>query len=266
MIIDFHTHIFPDSLAPKAIASLQATAGMPVTFDGTANGLIGLMNAEGIDKSVVLNTVTNERQVGKVNAFALETGENHKELIAFCSVHPLNENLKETLKALKDSGIKGIKHHPDYVGIEIDDERTYPLLSAASELQMPVVIHAGFDPVSPKKMHASPDAICRVLERFPDLILVAAHLGGVQIWNEVIDKLCGKNLYLDTAFCCERIGITKEQGKRIFDRHPHEKILFGSDAPWAKPSEVMEFLKKLELTDESLELILHKNAENLLKI
>ena len=126
------------------------------------------------------------------------------------------------------------------------------------------IIHAGYDPVSPEKIHASCDSILRVLEKFPKLILIAAHLGGVNRWDEVAEKLCGKNLYLDTAFCCERIGITVEQGKKIFQKHPHDKILFGSDAPWAKPSEILEFLGKLGLNEDSLELILHKNAERLL--
>lgn len=263
MIIDFHTHIFPDALAPRAIASLQQTAGLPVVFDGTANGLISLLKSQGISKAIVLNTVTNERQVEKVNAFALATQEK-KELIPFCSLHPLNENIRERLCELKSKGVLGIKHHPDYVGIDFDDERMHPLLAAACELKMPMVIHAGYDPVSPNHTHATPDMICTVLDRYPDLILVAAHLGGVGRWDEVCEKLCGRNLYLDTAFCCERVGITSEQAKRIFDRHPHEKILFGSDAPWASPSEILEFISKLGLSSESLELILHKNAEGLL--
>jgi len=266
MIIDFHTHIFPDALAPKAIASLQFTAQLPVVFDGTANGLNVLLKEEGIDKAVVLNTVTNEHQVPKVNAFAVETNKNHNYLIPFCSVHPLCDNLLRTLSELKSAGIKGIKHHPDYLGIDFDDEIMNPLLTAASELQMPLVIHTGFDPVSPDHVHASPEMICSVLEKYPDLILVAAHLGGVLGWDKVITELCGKNLYFDTAFCCERVGITVEQGKRIFELHPHDKILFGSDAPWAKPSEILDFLSKLDLSDETLELVLHKNAERLLNL
>ncbi len=266
MIIDFHTHIFPDTLAPKAIASLQATAKMPVMFDGTAEGLLGLMKQENVDKSVILNTVTNVKQAQKVNAFASETDKKYKELTPFCSLHPLCEEPFDTLKALKQSGIKGIKLHPDYVGIEFDDERTEPLLKAIEKLEMPVVIHAGYDPVSPEKIHASCDSILKVLEKFPKIILVAAHLGGVNCWDEVAEKLCGKNLYFDTAFCCERIGITVEQGRKIFQKHPHDKILFGSDAPWAKPSEILEFLNKLGLSHDSLELILHKNAERLLSL
>jgi predicted TIM-barrel fold metal-dependent hydrolase len=253
-------------LAPKAISSLQATAGLPVAFDGTADGLITLMKQDGVDRSVVLNTVTNAKQEGKVNAFALDVNARKDSLIPFCSLHPDNENPKEKLLDLKAKGIKGVKLHPDYLGIEFDDERFEPILSAISEVGLPVVIHAGFDPVSPNKMHASPDAILNVLERFPNLILVAAHLGGVSRWDEVIEKLCGKNLYFDTAFCCERIGITVEQGKRIFEKHPHERILFGSDAPWARPSEILEFIFKLGLSEETLEKVLHKNAERLLGI
>ncbi len=266
MIIDFHTHIFPDALAPKAIASLQQTAKLPVMFDGTAKDLLDLMEKEGIHKSVILNTVTNVKQVGKVNAFALETDKNFDELIPFCSLHPLCENINETLSELKQSGFKGIKVHPDYVGIEFDDERFEPLLKAIEQNELPIIIHAGFDPVSPEKIHASCNSILRVLEKFPNLILIVAHLGGVNCWDEVYEKLCGKNLYLDTAFCCERIGITVEQGKKIFEKHPHEKILFGSDAPWASPSEIIEFIKKLELSQDSMELIFYKNAKNLLKI
>ncbi len=266
MLIDFHTHIFPDALAPKAIASLQLTAGMPVMFDGTAAGLTGLMEADGVGKSVVLNTVTNAKQVSKVNAFALETDKRFAQLIPFCSLHPLTENPLEKLLDFKSKGIKGVKLHPDYMGMTIDDEGMKPLLKAISLSGLPVVIHAGYDPVSPNKMHASPDAICKILEEFPDLILVAAHLGGVNVWDEVAEKLCGKNLYLDTAFCCERIGITVEQGKRIFERHPADKILFGSDAPWASPKEILEFLNKLELPQSDMELILWKNAEKLLNL
>ncbi len=266
MIIDSHTHIFPDALAPKAIASLVETAKMPVCFDGTAKGLTELLKEEGIDMAAVLNTVTNERQVNKVNAFALETKNNYPRLIPFCSLHPFTEEPEKRLAEFKAAGIKGIKLHPDYVGICLDSDEMKPLLRAIEESGLPAVIHAGYDPVSPNKMHASPDAILKVLEDFPDLTLIAAHLGGVSHWDEVIKKLCGKNLYFDTAFCCERIGITLEQGKRIFELHPIEKILFGSDAPWARPSEILEFIYKLELPENSLRALLSGNARRLFGI
>ena len=65
MIIDFHTHVFPDALAPKAGASLSATAGFPMFSDLTVAGQLAVMAEDGIDHAVVLNTVTNTRQVDR---------------------------------------------------------------------------------------------------------------------------------------------------------------------------------------------------------
>lgn len=265
MTVDAHTHIFPDALAAKAIPSLEATAKLKTVFDGTADGLIALMDSENIDMSFVLNTVTNERQVGNVNAFALETIKKHGDrLIPFCSLHPLTPDPKKELMRLSDAGIRGIKLHPDYVGYDIDSEEYAPLLGAICELGKPVVIHAGFDPVSPSHAHASPDAILRVLARFGGIKLIAAHFGGMMMWDEVAEKLCGKPVMFDTAFCCARTGMTRAIAEKLLDRHPHDMILFGSDAPWARPSEVLGFLAELGLSESSCELILHGNAEALI--
>ena len=46
MVIDFHTHAFPDKLAPRAIASLVEGCGgiYPPCSDGTVSGLIKNMD------------------------------------------------------------------------------------------------------------------------------------------------------------------------------------------------------------------------------
>lgn len=72
MIIDFHTHIWPDALAPRAISSLSETAGgifTPVT-DGTAQGLLAYMSSVGIDISVVQPVITKEKQAFSTNEWA----------------------------------------------------------------------------------------------------------------------------------------------------------------------------------------------------
>lgn len=72
MIIDFHTHIWPDALAPRAISSLSDTAGgifTPVT-DGTAQGLLTYMSSVGIDVSVVQPVITKEKQAFSTNEWA----------------------------------------------------------------------------------------------------------------------------------------------------------------------------------------------------
>ena len=44
MIIDFHTHIFPDKIAAKTIESLGTLAGVQAATDGTLNGLLNSMD------------------------------------------------------------------------------------------------------------------------------------------------------------------------------------------------------------------------------
>lgn len=266
MIIDFHTHIFPDKLAERAITKLSAIGGIPAYSDGKADSLLESMRQNGIQKSVVLNVATNAEQVDNVNRFALYIQENYENLIPFGSLHPVCENPKAIIKTLKDNGIKGLKLHPDYVGTPVDDERFAPVFAAADELDMTVVIHTGWDFVSPNFVHASADAILKVINRFPQLKLVCAHFGNNRFWDEVIRKLCGKRLYFDTSLACERFGMTKETAETIIKNHDDEKILFGSDMPWCKTGEVKEFIDSLDLTGAQREKIYYKNAVKLLKL
>ena len=181
-VIDFHTHAFPDALAPRAIAQLTINAAasgyMPMT-DGTTAGLIRSMDKAGISRSVVCNIATNPRQMDKVNEFALSL-KNHPRLIPLGSVHPnaSYENVEAALIALKEGGIPGIKIHPDYMNTEIDSSAFAPIFELCARMELLVVTHAGFDPVQPEHMHCTPDMVLRVMERHPTLKLVVAHTGG----------------------------------------------------------------------------------------
>ena len=74
MLIDFHTHAFPDRIAKNAIEKLAFCAGglYPQT-DGTLSSLKEQMNVDGVDISVVQSIATNPGQQTKVNNFA-DTG------------------------------------------------------------------------------------------------------------------------------------------------------------------------------------------------
>lgn len=266
MIIDCHTHVFPDALAPKAGASLSATAKLPLFSDLTVDGQLAVMREDGVDAAIVLNTVTNTHQVEKVNLFATDVAKRFPALLPFGSVHPLGNDPAGTVRRLHASGLRGLKLHPDYLGIPFDDAAYLSVLQTAAELQMPVVIHAGLDPVSPSLVHASPARICKVLDAVPNLTLGCAHFGGMCCWDDVEKLLCGRNVYFDTAMCSPRVGMQAEQALRIIRTHGSERILFGSDLPWARPSEILAFLRQLPLAQEEWDNILYRNAQKLFGI
>ena len=264
MIIDFHTHCFPDALAEKALGKLSAIGNLPTHSDGTAAGTLAKMDACGIDRAVVLNIATNDRQTANVNRFAIETNQNPR-LYSLGSVNPTSSeaSLDAELTRLAEAGVAGIKIHPDYMGVAIDDARFAPIFARCSELGLFVVTHAGWDFISPDKIHASPERIDRVLRAFPRLKLVAAHFGGNRQWNEVERLLIGRPVWLDTSLT-SLFGLDPAQFTRMLRRHDSSRILFGSDLPWCDPSEALRYLDSLRLPSELLEKILCQNALDLL--
>ncbi|MBE6632526.1 MAG: hypothetical protein E7623_07495 [Ruminococcaceae bacterium] len=265
MIIDFHTHCFPDSLAPKAMASLMKSSDGKNHSDGTAGGLIEKMDIWGIDRSVVCNIATNAKQMTKVNSFAIEINGKQGKISSLGSLNPDAEDgeIEEEFKRLSKAGIRGIKIHPDFQNRFIEDECYERIFEGSVKYKMFVVTHAGLDRVSPDLIHATPDGILKVIDKHPDLTLIAAHMGGKEIWDEVEEKLVGKPLYFDTAVTalCE---IGKERAERIINTHGAERILFGSDNPWADGRSEYEFIKSLSISEEEKEMILYRNALRLL--
>lgn len=268
MIIDFHTHCFPDALAPRAMAQLSESAkicNMSPKADGTADGLLSSMKKHGIDRSVVCNIATNPHQMHKVNDFALFLAHNYPSLTPLGSLHPDGEELEGELIRLKEGGIKGIKIHPDYVHTHIDDGAFDKIYSLCEEHGFFVISHTGFDPISPDHLHATPEMILNVLKKHPKLTLIAAHMGGLGSEEGVLESLVGKNLYFDTSLFSYRQGKEKLID-RILNEHDPDKLLFGTDTPWTAPSEEIEALSSADISDGLRDKIFYRNAEKLLGI
>ena len=188
MIIDFHIHTFPDALAERAVKKLSETAKIPSYTDGTVTDTLRKMKQWKVDKGVFLNIATKPSQQRTINDRCLSM--NDPLIIPFGSVHIDSEDRLEELERVKKLGMKGIKLHPDYQGFFFDDPRAYPVYERCADLGLIVVIHAGSDPVSPGGIHADPQAIVRVLDRFPRLILVAAHFGGTMCFGILSANRC----------------------------------------------------------------------------
>lgn len=266
MIIDFHTHNFPDSLAPKAMAALLSTdlskTGIVAHTDGTAGEAKELLRAAGIDRAVVCNIATNTRQESKVNDYAISL----KGSDFFCplgSIHPYSEYKDLELCRLAEAGIKGIKLHPDYAGVLLSDSGYDEIFSLLSAFGFFVVVHAGYDPISPEKVHATPEMFRRIAEKYPSLRLVAAHMGGFNRAEEVYSTLVGTNVYIDTSLSSLRRG-ERETLYKILGEHREDRILFGTDTPWANPKAELDFVLNAPIDEQRRTKILSENAKELL--
>lgn len=265
MIVDFHTHTFPDKIAEKTIAYLSQKGGVPAFREGTLSSLKESMKRAGVDWSVVLPVATSPKQVESINRLGAEL--NGKDGVLYAgAIHPDCENIEEILDGIRDAGLFGIKLHPDYQDVRFDDPRCVRIMRAAAERGLITVTHAGVDVGYPDDVHCTPDMVLHVLEELRGVIenkLVLAHLGGCDLPDEVLDKLVGKPVYLDTAVVLDRYP---EKAKKIILRHGPEKVLFATDSPWADQKTYVELLRTFGLGEEALRLIFSENARKLLKL
>ena len=265
MIIDFHVHVFPDSLAPKALHSLNADGSKPMYTDATVQDTLTHMKQWGVDRFVMLRVATKPTQPKHVNEWILQQQAQHPDCITgFGALHPDMPDVLEELSRLKSLGFKGIKLHPDFQNFMIDEERLFPIYDACSQLNLMVLFHCGFDAVSPNLIHAPPHRTARVAELFPHLTMVCAHFGGYEQWQEVLDVLAGKPVYLDTAYCAHTMS--PKMAETLISKHGADHILFASDCPWDNPADTIRMIDQLSLSDDAKEAILGENARRLLQI
>jgi hypothetical protein len=115
-----------------------------------------------------------------------------------------------------------------------------------------------------EEVMGTPERIARLLDVFPRMTLVVAHFGGFRMLEEARKHLMGKNVYVDTSY---PPGLCFESKDRVLDmiqRHDPDRILFGTDTPYASQKNEAEYILQLPISMELKEKILWKNGCRLL--
>ncbi|UCH34090.1 MAG: amidohydrolase [Armatimonadota bacterium] len=259
-VIDFHTHAFPDRVAAKAMAALEENYQVPSHSDATLAGLRRSMAAAGIEHCVVVPVATSPAQVRSITDWA--AGNGGSDLTIFGSLHPDLEDAVTEIARMRDLGVRGVKFHSEFQGFNPDEARMFPMYEALRDAGMIVYFHAGNEILPLPAIRATPGRIARVLDEFPGLTVIAAHMGAYLEWDEVHEFLVGRDIYFDTSFCLHKLGTQRFMD--ILRAHGTQHILFGTDSPWSDQGEALTSIRALPLTDDERRLIFHENARCLL--
>ena len=264
MIIDFHTHCFPEKIAEKSMNILVNRSGiLHPSHKGTPDSLVETQRRAGVDYSLVLNIATNPHQQRSVNNFAISLLD-FEGIIPFGSVHPDSDDIFDELERLKEAGIKGIKLHPDYQNFFCDEDRMIPVYEKIAQLGFITVFHCGLDMGLPYPIHCTAEKLSSILPVFKGAPVVAAHFGGLSDYDNTIRYLCGKDVNLDTAYCYGTLP--PEAAREIIKIHGAGRILMASDAPWNDPADSIAMVKHFGLPEEDERKILGGNAARLLNL
>ena len=261
-IIDFHVHIFPDKIAQKAAHAVGRFYDIPMAMDGSLSTAIREMDRAGIKRFVAHSVATTPAQVRSINKFIMESYAKYPDrIIPFAAMHPDAENIPQLVDDIVDAGFKGIKIHPDIQGFKIDDEHVLEMISAIAG-RLPLLIHTGdyrYDNSGPKRMN-------HVMELFPDLIAICAHLGGYSEWENAAASPLPNNPHVFVDSSSSLFAVNPERAAEIIRLYGVDKVMFGSDFPVFCTDTYFPLIDALPFTDEEKEMLYHGTAEKLLGV
>lgn len=258
--IDFHCHVYPDAIAPKAANSIREFYHLGEdAMDGKVATLLEHGTAAGTQEFVILPVAIRPDRTRHINDFIIQQVAQQPRFYGYGTVHAAMDDLPEEVEYIMAKGLRGIKLHPDTQVFSIDDPRLFPMYEMLQG-KLPVIFHMGdtrFD-------YSHPARLRHVLELFPRLQTIAAHFGGYTMYDIAAQELKGKDCFFDVS---SSLMFMEEGVAEKYIRHyGAERFVYGSDFPmWDPVTEMARFLK-LKLTDGEFEQIAHITAENLLNV
>lgn len=298
LVIDAHVHTHQ-----SREVGLQAKQGSDRTdYAGTLDELLPVMKRAGISKAVMVNVLPvpnmrdaaiarlpkelpeaerqealkeiDDRMLDRLerrNSWTCSLTKENPNLVPLINLDPLMDEgtmTAEILDKINNQGAKGIKLHPSIQHFFPNDRRLWPAYQTAQQLGLPIICHSGtFDtPIQ----YAEPNNFIEVLDSFPGLTLVMAHLG-MGFFDEAISLA---RTYPDLRFdCCAVISNTEAEGglsdadlTALIKKIGVERVMFGSDFPWYDPAIAMERLLRLDFSEQEKRLLLGENAIRIYKL
>lgn len=281
MVIDFHTHNFPEKLAARAVAvmceklvpGIKACGYGPLRPVGDATIATQLRDMDrcGVDICVNCPVCTYPENFEAIfrRALAMREGREGKAVaernFQLGSIHPRDPAFKEHIEMLRANGFPGIKLHPNYMDVNLADPTLVPFFRALCDAGLFVISHTGFDPgyVDAPSV-AGPMEIATLLTAVPGLKFVAAHLGG-ECGSDAhaTDVLLPfETCWIDTATMYFRDDAP--EARRVVREWPVDRMVFGTDYFWRDQGHLINWVKNLRPDRDDQEKIFHLNAERLL--
>jgi predicted TIM-barrel fold metal-dependent hydrolase len=268
MVIDFHSHIYPEKIAARAVLSTENFYTIPARGRGTPEDLAAAGKKGGIDRFVVFSAAAVPAQVVSINSYIASVcaeqyqaagpdGGNPPAFTGFGTLHPDMANPGREIERIKSLGLRGVKFHPDMQKFHIDDERMMKIY-ALLEGNLPVIFHTG----DYRYPYSHPARLAPVLDAFPRLTVIAAHFGGWSLFDLALEYFRERRCYFDLSSSIPYLG--QRRAEELIRLYGAERMLFGSDYPIWDPGECLKEFLELKLSSVEQERILSGTALEIL--
>ncbi|MFC1493887.1 amidohydrolase family protein [Thermodesulfobacteriota bacterium] len=279
MIIDFHTHIFPSLFRDKRGLFFNDEPDFELLYREESSKMAGIddlinaMDKDKVDMSVVFGFPWKSADNFRCNNdYIIEAVQKHPDrLIGFSCFDPLSPDGAEEAERCFREGLRGVGELAIYDSPMTDDiiSKMSDVMALCLEKDAPLLIHTN-EPVGhqyPGKQDMTLKQIESLIKTYPDNKIILAHWGGGIFFYMLLKKEVKEafeNVWFDTAASpyLYNSGIYKTAGEIIgFD-----KILFGTDYPLIRPERYYNEIESSGIEPEAVDMIMGKNAVNLLGI
>ena len=206
------------------------------------------------------------------NRWTLEVAASDPALLTFVGLDPsvmTPGQMRDELEACAGAGARGVKLHPIVQRLDPSAIVLWPVYELCQELELPLLFHSGFLGPSAWSTLARPRAFADVLEGFPRLRVVLAHLGRGHFEEAVELATRFPQVVFDTCAVVTAAAVPwrlpDAEAVALLRRLGVERVCFGSDYPWFDPAADAARVAALPgLGDGERAAILGENARRLL--
>lgn len=272
-LIDVHTHFMPANVLDKVWAYFDAAGPKvgrkwPITYRLPEEERVERLREFGVRAYSSMLYPHRSEMASWLNAWSADFANRHPDCLHTATLFPEPE-VGDYVRHALQAGAQVFKSHIQVGEYDPGDRLLDPAWGALTDAGVPTVIHCGGGPVP--GTFTGPGPVRALLERFPKLPLIIAHMGMPE-YSEFMDLAVEfENVYLDTTmaftpFTEEFLPFPSSGRNRLSDLG--EKILFGTDFPNIPYPYItqLDSLVELDLGDGWLRAVLHDNAARLFAI
>lgn len=269
-IIDVHTHFMPPRVMAKVWDYFDAAGPKigrpwPITYREAEDERVERLRSYGVLAFSSMLYPHKPDMAAWLNAWSAEFASRHPDCLHTATFFP-EPTAGDYVRDAVDADARVFKSHIQVGEYDPRDPLLDPVWGVLSEAQVPTVIHCGSGPVAGE--FTGPEPVAAVLERFPALPLIVAHMGMGE-YSDFLDLAERyENVYLDTTmaftdFVEETMPFPLAERDRLADLG--HKVLLGTDFPNIPYpyAHQLEALAGLGLGEDWLRAVWHGNAARL---
>jgi predicted TIM-barrel fold metal-dependent hydrolase len=269
-LFDVHVHFLPENVQRKVYAQFDQAGPKigrewPIRYRGSHEERVEHLRAMGVRRFSALPYAHRPGIAAYLNDWARSFAEQVPECLWSATFYPEPEAPAYVDKLVAD-GVEVFKVHVQVGEFHLDAPELDAVWGTLEDAGTPVVIHAGSGPVG--NAFTGPDPLRRVLERFPGLTVVVAHLGAPEYAEFLALAEAYERTFLDTTmvftdFFDAEAAYPRELLPRLVDLQ--HKVLLGSDFPTIPYpyAHQLEGLQRLGLGEDWLRAVCWENGARL---